>query len=136
MSSIVESFDNNSLAMITLLIVIPALLLGTAYLFRRLESRERLLAIEKGVYRPISAEEGHQRTRRVAIVLIATGVGVILAFVLEAFAHRRPPVAAGLGIIPLTIGLGLLFDLHLQSRALRRSASQPLSSADQDLSDR
>jgi hypothetical protein len=56
----------------------------------------------------------------------------MLAFVLEAFAHRRPPVAAGLGIIPLTIGLGLLFDLRLQSRELRRSASQPLSSTDRN----
>ena len=128
--------SNNSLAMITLLIVIPALLLGTAYLFRRLESRERLLAIEKGVYQPISAEEGYRRARRIAVVLIAAGIGVILAFVLEAFAHRRPPVAAGLGIIPLTIGLGLLFDLRLQRRELRRSASQPLSSADRDPSDR
>ena len=68
MTSILESFGNNSLAMITLLIVIPTLLLGTAYLFRRLESRERLLAIEKGVYQPISADEGYRRTRRLAIV--------------------------------------------------------------------
>lgn len=136
MTSILESFGNNSLAMITLLIVIPALLLGTAYLFRRLESRERLLAIEKGVYQPISAEEGYRRARRIAIVLIAAGIGVILAFVLEAFAHGRPPVAAGLGIIPLMIGLGLLFDLRMQRRELRRIGLRTLSSADREGSDR
>jgi mannitol-specific phosphotransferase system IIBC component len=136
MTSILESFGNNSLAMITLLIVIPAMLLTTAYLFRRLESRERLLAIGKGVYQPISAEESYRRGRRIAVVLIAAGVGVILAFVLEAFAHHRKPVAAGLGIIPLTIGLGLLFDLRVQRRELRRSGLQPLSSADRNPSDR
>jgi hypothetical protein len=132
MNSILE----NAMAMMTLLIVIPFLLLGTAYLYRRLESRERLLSIEKGVYQPAAPEEVYRRVRRTAIVLIASGIGLILAFVLEAFAHRRPPVAAGLGLIPLTIGLGLLLDLRLQRRDLQRHASQPASMSDRDPSRR
>jgi hypothetical protein len=111
----------NSLMMMTLLVIIPALLLGTAYLFRKLDSKERLLAIEKGLYHPSAPQEVYRRTRRAAIVLIAAGIGVALVFVIEAAAKgtRAPLASAGLGVVPLAVGLGMLIDLRLQRRDLR-----------------
>lgn len=111
----------NSLMMMTLLVIIPGLLLATAYLFRKLDSKERLLAIEKGLYQPTAPQEVYRRTRRAAIVLIAAGVGVALAFVVEAIAKesRMPLSSAGLGLVPFTIGVGMLFDLRLQQRDRR-----------------
>jgi len=108
----------NSLMMMTLLVVIPALLLTAAYLFRKLDSRERLLAIEKGLYRPTAPQEVYRRTRRAGILLIAAGVGVALAFFTEAVAKgsASPLSSAGLGLVPFAVGVGLLFDLRLQQR--------------------
>jgi hypothetical protein len=116
----------NTILMITILVVLPALFLGAAYLFRRAESKERLLAIEKGVYKPPTFEDIRRRTRRAAIVLIAGGLGVILAFAIQALLKRdiAEMASAGLAIVPLAIGLGLLIDLGFQRRDLtRRSRS-------------
>jgi len=125
----------NTLLMITILVAVPTLFLGCAYLFRKVESKERLLAIEKGIYQPAAAEDIRRRTRRAAIVLIAGGLGVILAFVVEAVIKRNWAALAstGLGIVPVALGVGLLLDLRLQRRDLmnQRSAAVRTTSSDQ-----
>jgi hypothetical protein len=128
----------NTLMMITTFLGVPALFLGTAYLFRKLDSKERLLAIEKGLYHPTAPLEVYRRTRRAAIVLVAGGLGIILAFVIAAVvAHNfRMFSPGGLGIVPLAIGLGLLFDLRLERRdehAAQSRAASPASDREPQL---
>jgi hypothetical protein len=121
----------NTLLMITTMVAVPALFLGCAYLFRRIESKERLAAIEKGVYQPPTPQDIRRRTRRAAIALIAGGLGVILAFVIEALIKRNLASlsSTGLGIVPVALGLGLLLDVRLQYRDLMNERSNSARAA-------
>jgi len=106
----------------------------THYHVRKLRSRERLAAIEKGLLLPegdfladvSDPRKSAARTRLTAIILIAVGVGTALTFAILAWVLRERDVlsAAAFAIIPLAIGIGMLFDYRLQSRAIEDAKSE------------
>jgi di/tricarboxylate transporter len=123
------------LVALSVCLVLPLAALLTAYSFRRLASRERMHAIEKGVNIPfesVDPRERAARTRRWAIVLIALGIGWILFCLIGLAAEKDNDMltAAGLGLIPALIGAGLLIDFRLRSKELdaseARSPAEPL----------
>ena len=61
-------------------------------------------------------------TRKTGIVLISSGVGLVLFFVVLAWILREHDVLSGgaVGLIPLAIGVGFLIDYKLQKRDLSR----------------
>jgi len=61
-------------------------------------------------------------TRRTAIVLISSGVGLSLFFLVLTWILRVHEVLSGaaVGLIPLAIGVGFLIDYNLQKRDLSR----------------
>jgi hypothetical protein len=101
-----------------LLLGLPAMALTFAYLLKRLQTQERLRAIEKGLPTAFDPYEITIRTRRTAIVLIALGVGLASAFALLAWGLHNGAIfnGAALAILPLFIGLGLLLDYRLQTK--------------------
>lgn len=60
--------------------------------------------------------------RRAGIILVSTGVGLIVFFlVLTVILHVREVLAgAAVGLIPLAIGVGFFVDYNLQKRELSR----------------
>jgi di/tricarboxylate transporter len=99
-------------------VVLPIAGLLTAYLFRRLSSRERMRAIERGVNIPFDSTSPRQRAarvRRLGIVLVALGVGIALTFTVGYLVERDKGmlIAAAFGFIPALIGVGLLIDYRL-----------------------
>ncbi|MDR3735099.1 MAG: hypothetical protein P4L10_06115 [Acidobacteriaceae bacterium] len=110
------------------------------YQVRKLQSQERLAAIEKGL--PVAPEDpsiiektfgeressrpsnplrriGYLRTS--GIVCISVGVGLVLFFMALAHIIQEHMVLCGAatGIIPLAIGAGLLLDARMQANALK-----------------
>jgi hypothetical protein len=61
-------------------------------------------------------------TRRTAIVLISSGLGLALFFITLASVQRQFDILSGaaVGFIPLAIGIGFLIDYKLQKRDLSR----------------
>lgn len=108
------------LAGLAVVLVLPVAAMATTYLLRCLQTQERLRAMEKGLPVAFDPRDVAWRTRRSAIVLIAAGLGLaagtcILAAVMndsETFAWLA------LAVLPLAVGLGLLFDYRLQARNL------------------
>ncbi len=106
----------------------------TNYHLRQLKSRERLAAIEKGIPVPEEHSLGDfpdprksaAKTRLAAIILVSAGVGTAIAFASLAWIlHQRDVLsAAAFAVIPLAIGIGMLFDYRLQSRTLEAAQSQ------------
>ncbi len=83
---------------------------------------EKLLAADaKATKDPLQSLVG---TRRTAIALISTGLGIIFFFLILAWIVDEHHVLAGaaIGVIPLTIGLGFLIDYGLQKRDIARFA--------------
>jgi hypothetical protein len=81
---------------------------------------EKVLSAEgKTVKDPLQALGS---TRRTAIVLISTGVGFMLSFLLLAWIVNEHEVLSGgaFGLIPLCIGVGFFIDYTLQKRDLSR----------------
>jgi hypothetical protein len=66
--------------------------------------------------------QGLVNTRRTAIILISSGVGLILFFFCLMIVVSEHDVLAGacVGLIPLAIGVGFLIDYKLQKRDLSR----------------
>ena len=60
--------------------------------------------------------------RRTAIVLISSGIGLALFFILLSFIVSERDVLAGaaVGLMPLAVGIGFVIDYHLQKRYLSR----------------
>lgn len=105
------------------------------YHVRRLKTEERLAAIAKGVPLPpdLALEDGHpersltpeERERHArglrtgGIACIAVGIGLALfSFALTAIVHQRDVLAvAAAGIIPFAVGVGLVVDYKLRTRA-------------------
>lgn len=99
-----------------LFLVIPLAIIIFAYRVRRLQSEERLRAIEKGVAIPQLAEESATRSRRLGIILVAFGLGVfVLALALPEF---NKIVMASSSIFIL-MGLGMLLEYRLSIRDLK-----------------
>ncbi len=103
--------------------LVPIAALVVVYLTRRLQSEERMKAIEKGVpipFEPVEPRERAARTRRWAIVLVALGLGVIVVSVATvAVEHDRDGfILAGFAAIPILIGLGLLVDYRLRMKEI------------------
>jgi hypothetical protein len=61
-------------------------------------------------------------TRRTAIVLISSGIGLALFFILLSFIVSERDVLAGaaVGLMPLAVGIGFVIDYYLQKRDLSR----------------
>ena len=105
----------------------------TNYHLRQLKSRERLAAIEKGLilsegdFPDYSSDPRRTaaKTRLAAIILIAVGVGTASTFAILAWVVQERDVlaAAAFAVIPLAIGVGMLFDYRLQSQAMQDSSS-------------
>jgi hypothetical protein len=122
--------------------VVMAIKTNASYKVRKLQSQERLLAIEKGVALPpeIPFEEGasshttpaQSAARRVArlrtsgIVCLSLGIGTFLFFVMLAHVLHVRPVLCGAasGLIPMAIGVGLLIDARLQGKSLKEDAER------------
>jgi hypothetical protein len=66
--------------------------------------------------------QGLANTRRIAIVLISSGIGLALFFIVLSFIVDNHEVLAGaaVGLMPLAVGGGFLIDYHLQKRDLSR----------------
>jgi len=99
---------------------LPALALLALYFFRRLQSQERLRAIEHGADLTVDREATAARTRRSGIVCIASGLGLSVANVIVVIAAREPVAFVGqaVAIVPIAIGLGLLVDYRIAKREL------------------
>ena len=101
---------------------------------REMQSQERLAAIARGVPLPPTADElailhgrpapdlkrRRANVRLWGIALLGTALGLILFFVaLAAILSQRDVLCgAAVGLIPLGIGIGLLYDSTLQKREL------------------
>jgi Domain of unknown function (DUF6249) len=112
------------------------------YAVRKLQSQERLAAIEKG--QPLPPEPGGDEDlfgkpqkvknpgRRIAalrtggIVCLALGVGLFLFFVMLAHVLEVREVLSGaaVGLIPMAIGAGLLLDVRIQTASLKAQEQQ------------
>jgi hypothetical protein len=68
-------------------------------------------------------------TRRTAIVLISSGVGLILFFLTLTWIVDEHEVLSGaaIGLIPLAIGVGFLIDYNCRSATCRASAWRSVS---------
>jgi len=108
--------------------------LGGAYK-QRLKAEQRLAMLARGmsaaeIEKILSAEGRTMRdplqslagTRRTAIVLISSAIGIMLFFLVLAWIVNEHEVLSGgaIGLIPLSIGVGFLIDYQLQKRELSR----------------
>jgi hypothetical protein len=118
------------------IVAIIAGVTGGAYK-QRLKTEQRLAMLARGmsagdIEKVLSAEgksakdpiQGLANTRRTAIVLISTGLGVMLAFVVLAWIVDDHEVLSGgaFGLIPLCIGIGFFIDYLMQKRELAHFA--------------
>jgi hypothetical protein len=116
------------------IVAIVSGVVGGAYR-QRLKTEQRLAMLARGmsagdIERVLSADgraakdplQGIASTRRTAIVLISTGVGVMLSFLVLAWIVNEHEVLSGgaFGLIPLSIGVGFFIDYTLQKRDLSR----------------
>ena len=108
---------------------VPIVALIVAYHVRRLQSQERVKAIEKGVpipFEPADPMERAARTRRWGIVLVALGLGLIVMMVVVATVERDRDALIGVGAaaIPILVGLGLLIDYRLRVKEIEAAAAR------------
>jgi hypothetical protein len=107
---------------------------GGAYK-QRLKTEQRLAMLARGmsageIEKLLNADGRAARdpiqdlanTRRKGIVLISTGVGLMLSFLVLAWIVNDHEVLSGgaFGLIPLSIGVGFFVDYNLQKRDLSR----------------
>jgi hypothetical protein len=116
------------------IVAIVSGVVGGAYK-QRLKTEQRLAMLARGmsagdIEKVLSADgraakdplQGIANTRRTAIVLISTGVGIMLFFLVLAWIVNEHHVLSGgaIGLIPISIGVGFLIDYNLQKRDLSR----------------
>ncbi len=114
------------------LILIPLAALIVVYLVRRIEAKERLRAIEKGVAVPRTPSDPWARaanSRQSGIILVALGLGLFILFtaVVGASGSARESalglrLGIGIGAIPFLLGLSLLLDYRLRVREMRQGS--------------
>lgn len=104
---------------------------------QEMRSRERLECIARGITPPPTVEElalmnrgttpgtGRLARRRAnirltGVVLLASSIGIVAFFIALAAILRERDVLCGaaVGLIPLAIGLGFLFDTRIQSKEI------------------
>ena len=106
-----------------------------SYHTRRLQSEERLAAIAKGIPipeptpDPIPVVDQHRRARAMrtgGIVCVATGLGLSVFGLLLTWIVQEHDVlvVAAAGLIPFTIGIGLLVDYAFQKRDLEQQQAR------------
>ena len=84
---------------------------------------EKLLGTREEEDKPVKDPlRSLSNARRAGIVLISTGVGIMLFFVVLAAIVRTREVLSGAaaGLIPFAIGVGFLIDYNLQKREMTR----------------
>jgi uncharacterized membrane protein YidH (DUF202 family) len=84
---------------------------------------DKLLGKASGDGKPVrDPMQSLANTRRTAIVLISSGVGLALFFVVLSWVVGVREVLSGaaVGLIPLAVGVGFLIDYNLQKRDLSR----------------
>ena len=96
-----------------LILVIPVAAFVFAYLIRRLQTQERLRAIEKGVAIPQLAELDAARFRQKGILLVAFGLGLLILAIVSSIPSR---VLIGFASIFILLGLGMLLEYRLRVR--------------------
>jgi hypothetical protein len=116
------------------IVAIVSGVVGGAYR-QRLKTEQRLAMLARGmsagdIEKVLGAEgraakdplQALASTRRTAIVLISTGVGLMLSFLVLAWIVNEHEVLSGgaFGLIPLSIGVGFFIDYTLQKRDLSR----------------
>ena len=114
------------------IVAIVAGVTGGAYK-QRLKTEQRLAMLARGmsaseIEKVLNADgraakdplQGIASTRRTAIVLISTGVGIMLSFLVLAWIVNDHEVLSGgaFGLIPLSIGVGFFIDYTMQKRDL------------------
>ena len=114
------------------IVAIVAGIAGGAYK-QRLKTEQRLAMLARGmsaseIEKVLNADgraakdplQGIASTRRTAIVLISTGVGIMLSFLVLAWIVNDHEVLSGgaFGLIPLSIGVGFFIDYNMQKRDL------------------
>ena len=113
-----------SMIMLAAIVVLPVIALLFAYLMRRLDTQERLRAIEKGLSVSFDPVQAAFRTRRSALALIGAGAGTVAGALFASIKLGSQMVAGiGLGLIPLGAGLALLVDYRLQRRDAARQTA-------------
>jgi len=114
------------IALFAMILGIVAIATYFAFNVRRLQNKERMLAIEKGMSLGFDsfgdASRQVAKSRRTAIMLIATGIGIVLCFGAIALIEQEKEALNGsaIGIIPLLIGLGLFVDYRQQLKELEK----------------
>jgi hypothetical protein len=109
---------------------------------REMQSNERLAAIAKGIPVPPTVEElailhgkpsvdasrRRANIRLAGIILVFSAIGLMLFFAVLAAILRERDVLCGLavGLIPLGIGAGMLYDVRIQTRELAERTDSPL----------
>ena len=103
--------------------LVPLAAIYAWYETRRLRTRERLAAIEKGVAVPMAEElPPHARSRKAGLLLTTGGLGYVLTFVMLGTFEREAAEAAVFGMIPIAIGIGYFIDFVLLRRELHPTA--------------
>jgi len=109
-------------------VVVPLIALTVFYLMRRLQSQERLRAIEKGVTIPVARPDPWERatrTREGGIILVAIGLGLFLLVAASTgMKGYGLSAGAGVGATPFLMGLGLLLSYRLRVRDLKSGRPQ------------
>jgi hypothetical protein len=105
-----------------IIISLPAISLTFVYLMKKLQARERLAAIEKGISIVADPVETAGKTRRTGIALVAAGCAIALGSLLILAFLREGAVVYVLilSILPLFIGFGLLLDYRLQKQSINK----------------
>ncbi len=112
------------LAAVIMVLGMPTAVVGmyTFYRVRKLRTEERMAAMQRGVNVPMEPDLNEAaHSRRAGILLIAGGVGYMLAFSIIARVEPDALVAGAFGAIPFTLGLGYLLDSTLIHRDTRTS---------------
>jgi len=115
-----------------LIFAIPIAALVTSYFMRKLQSQERLKAIEKGVPLPPEGPQGGHSWDRIrdpwgrvadlrlgGLICIAVGIGLVALFLGLAWSLPEFPIGvSAVAVIPFLIGLVLLYEYNVRIREL------------------
>jgi hypothetical protein len=114
------------IAFVAAVIWLPTLAVAAMYFFRRLESQERLKAIEHGASVGLEPAMAALASRKSGLVLISAAVGIAAADLIVTVVSRDPQALVGmaLAVIPFAIGIGLHIDYRLTMRAAATASTR------------